>query len=74
MSKPFFGDIKPVKYEGPKSDNPYAFRHYDPKRVVMGKTMAEQLPPRSATGTISHGSAPTCSARRPSSALGTARR
>ena len=35
MSKPFFGDIKPVKYEGPKSDNPYAFRHYDPKRVVM---------------------------------------
>jgi len=45
MSKPFFGDIKPVKYEGPKSDNPYAFRHYDPEKVVMGKTMADWLRP-----------------------------
>ena len=45
MSKPFFGDIKSVKYEGPKSDNPYAYRHYDPSRVVMGKTMAEHLRP-----------------------------
>ena len=45
MSKPFFGDIKPVKYEGPKSDNPYAFRRYDPKKIVMGKTMADWLRP-----------------------------
>jgi xylose isomerase len=45
VSKRFFGDIKPVKYEGPKSDNPYAFRSYDPKRVVMGKTMADWLRP-----------------------------
>jgi xylose isomerase len=39
----FFGDIKPVKYEGPTSDHLFAFRHYDPKRVLMGKTMAEHL-------------------------------
>ena len=45
MSKRFFGDIGPVRYAGPKSDNPFAFRHYDPGRVVMGKTMAEQLRP-----------------------------
>jgi len=45
MSKRFFGDIKPVKYEGPASGNPLAFRHYDPKRVVMGKTMADHLRP-----------------------------
>ncbi|HLX97541.1 MAG TPA: xylose isomerase, partial [Roseiarcus sp.] len=45
MSKRFFGDVKPVKYEGPKSDNPYAYRHYDPSRKVMGKTMAEHLRP-----------------------------
>ena len=45
MSKRFFGDIGPVRYEGPKSANPFAFRHYDPGRVVMGKTMAEHLRP-----------------------------
>jgi len=45
MSKRFFGDIKRVNYEGPTSGNPLAFRHYDPKRVVMGKTMADHLRP-----------------------------
>jgi xylose isomerase len=45
MTKRFFGDIAPVRYEGPKSDNPFAFRHYDPARVVMGKPMAEHLRP-----------------------------
>ncbi len=74
MSKRFFGDIGPVRFEGLKSDNPYAYRHYDPSRVVMGKTMAEHLAPPSATGTISPGWGPTCSAPRPSSAPGTARR
>src|SRR5271157_1302677 len=45
MTKRFFGDVAPVRYEGPKSDNPFAFRHYDPARVVMGKPMAEHLRP-----------------------------
>ena len=45
MSKRFFGDIKRVNYEGPTSGNPLAFRHYDPSRVVMGKTMADHLRP-----------------------------
>ena len=36
--------IPEIHYEGPDSKNPLAFRFYDPQRVVMGKTMAEQLP------------------------------
>ncbi len=29
MSTGFFGDIQKVRYEGPESDNPLAFRHYN---------------------------------------------
>ena len=39
----FFGDINPIKYEGPTSNNPFAYRYYDPQRVVIGKTMEEHL-------------------------------
>lgn len=40
----FFATVpEPVRYEGPDSDNPMAFRWYDAQRVVGGKTMAEQL-------------------------------
>ena len=38
-----FADIPPIRYEGPQSRNPLAFRHYDPSRVVLGKTMAEHF-------------------------------
>lgn len=41
--EPFFPDIDAIVYEGPDSDNPLAFRWYNPDRVVMGKTMAEHL-------------------------------
>jgi xylose isomerase len=44
ISEPFFPDVtEPVRYEGPDSDNPLAFRWYDADRVVAGRTMAEQL-------------------------------
>lgn len=39
----YFAGIPAVKYEGPKSTNPFAFKFYDPDRVVLGKTMREQL-------------------------------
>jgi len=39
----FFADMKPVVYEGPSSTNPLAYRYYDAKKVVMGKTMEEHL-------------------------------
>ena len=32
-----------IKYEGPNSDNPLAFRWYNPDEVVAGKTMKEHL-------------------------------
>ena len=38
-----FPNIKTIKYEGPKSKNPLAFKHYNPKEKVEGKTMAEHL-------------------------------
>ena len=39
----FFKGIAPIRYEGPETQNEFAFRHYDPSEVVMGKTMAEHL-------------------------------
>jgi xylose isomerase len=39
----YFSGIAPIRYEGPDSDNPLAFRHYDPERQVLGKRMADQL-------------------------------
>ncbi|OIS94447.1 xylose isomerase [Brucella cytisi] len=43
MSTGFFGDIQKVKYEGPDSDNPLAFRHYNPDEIVLGKRMEDHL-------------------------------
>src|ERR1044072_4546778 len=43
MSTGFFGDIQKVKYEGPDSTNPLAFRHYQPDEIVMGKRMEDHL-------------------------------
>ena len=39
----FFPDIPYVRYEGPDSRNPYAFRYYNPDEVILGKTMKEHL-------------------------------
>jgi xylose isomerase len=39
----FFADVEPIRYEGPDSDTPLAFRWYDADRVVAGRTMAEHL-------------------------------
>ncbi|MHC2487947.1 xylose isomerase [Sinorhizobium meliloti] len=43
MSTGFFGDIAKIKYEGPESTNPLAFRHYNPDDVVLGKRMEDHL-------------------------------
>ncbi len=37
----FFKDIAQIKYEGPESDNPLAFRWYDENKKIAGKTMKE---------------------------------
>ncbi|MBN1128290.1 MAG: xylose isomerase, partial [Chitinispirillaceae bacterium] len=41
--KRFFPGIKKIGYEGHGSDNPLAFKCYDEKRKINGKTMKEHL-------------------------------
>ena len=41
--KELFKGIPQMKYEGPGSDNPLAYRWYDENKVVAGKTMKEYL-------------------------------
>jgi xylose isomerase len=43
MSTGFFGDIQKIRYEGPDSDNPLAFRHYNPDEIVLGKRLEDHL-------------------------------
>ncbi len=42
-NKEFFPGIGKIKFEGPDSRNPLAFKWYDENRVVGGKTMKEHL-------------------------------
>ena len=39
----FFKNIPQVRYEGPDSENEFAFRHYNPDELVMGKRMEDHL-------------------------------
>ncbi len=39
----FFKGIPAITYQGPDSDNDFAFRHYNPDEVVMGKTLKDHL-------------------------------
>lgn len=38
-----FRNIPVIPYEGPKSRNPLAFKHYNPSELVEGKPMSEHL-------------------------------
>jgi xylose isomerase len=38
-----FAEIPPVRYEGPESRSPLAFRWYDRDRLVLGRRMEDQL-------------------------------
>ncbi|PXW90915.1 D-xylose isomerase [Streptohalobacillus salinus] len=39
----YFDEISKVKYEGRNSDNPFAFKFYNPEEKINGKTMEETL-------------------------------
>ena len=39
----FFKGIPQIIYEGPQTDNEFAFRHYNPDELVMGKSMKDHL-------------------------------
>lgn len=43
MSESIFSQFPEVKYEGPGSDNPLAYRYYDANKVVLGKPLGEHL-------------------------------
>ena len=42
-NKEYFKGIGDIKYEGKGSDNPLAFKYYNPEQVVAGKTMREHF-------------------------------
>ncbi|MCW3781478.1 xylose isomerase [Defluviimonas salinarum] len=39
----FFDRIPKIRYEGPDCTSDYAYRHYDPDAVVLGKRLEDQL-------------------------------
>ncbi len=39
----YFKNIGKIKFEGESSNNPLAFKYYDPERIVSGKPMKEHL-------------------------------
>jgi xylose isomerase len=41
--KEFYKGIGKIQFEGPESDNPLAFKYYDPDHEVAGKTMREHF-------------------------------
>ncbi|MBW1294449.1 xylose isomerase [Aquimarina litoralis] len=43
IGKEYFKGIDSIKYEGPESDNPLAFKYYDADRIVAGKTLREHF-------------------------------
>ena len=39
----YFPEVDKIKFEGKGSKNPFAFKHYNPEEVVLGKTMEEHM-------------------------------
>lgn len=42
-NKEYFKGIRAIKYEGKESDNPLAFKYYNPKKKIGKKTMEEHM-------------------------------
>lgn len=42
-NKEYYKGINEIKYEGKDSDNPFAFKYYNPDQKVAGKTMRDHL-------------------------------
>src|SRR5215470_14814641 len=42
-TKAAFPTIGKIPFEGAKSKNPFAFKHYNPDEIVEGRTMKEHL-------------------------------
>jgi len=42
-NKEYYKGIDAIRYEGKESDNPLAFKYYNPERIIAGKTMKEHF-------------------------------
>ncbi len=42
-SKAHFPQIAPIAYEGPKSENPLSFKHYNPAEIIDGRSLKDHL-------------------------------
>ena len=42
-TREYFPSVGKIKFEGPASDNPLAFKWYDENRIIAGKTMKEYI-------------------------------
>ena len=38
-----FSNFAPVKFEGASTQNPLAYRHYNPDEMILGKSMRDHL-------------------------------
>ena len=43
VSESIFSQFPTVKYEGPESTNPWAYRYYDAQKTILGKPLGEHL-------------------------------
>ncbi|HEY1490037.1 MAG TPA: xylose isomerase, partial [Verrucomicrobiae bacterium] len=41
--KTSFSNIDKISFEGPRSRNPLAFKHYNPEEIIEGRTMRKHL-------------------------------
>jgi xylose isomerase len=39
----FFADIPPITYQGPGADTDFAYRHYNPDEIILGRRMEDHL-------------------------------
>ena len=75
MNLGFFGDIKPARFEGEKSENPFAYRHYDAVARRHGQDDGRAAAPRRLLlAQFRLARHRHVRRRRPSSGRGTARR
>ena len=42
-AKEYFPGIGKIKFEGPESDNPLAFKWYDENKIISGKKLKEYI-------------------------------
>ena len=42
-NKEYFKGIEEIKFEGNKSKNPFAYKYYNPEKIIAGKTMKDHF-------------------------------